>query len=77
MHNLRQLIDAALAVLPARQREIILLFHQQQWAIGEIADHLQMPLGTVKSHLHRGRQRMRQFIESSRTLHRQAREVFS
>ena len=77
MDNLRRVLDAALAVLPPRQREIILLFHQQQWPIAEIAEHLQMPQGTVKSHLHRGRERMRRFIESSRPMRRAAQEVWS
>jgi RNA polymerase sigma-70 factor (ECF subfamily) len=77
MDNARTLIDAALAALPEQQREIMLLFHQQSWPIAEIAEHLGMPQGTVKSHLHRGRGRMRRFIEANRAMHRQAEEVFS
>jgi RNA polymerase sigma-70 factor (ECF subfamily) len=77
MDNVRRLIDDALVALPPQQREIILLFHQQNWPIAEIAEHLQMPQGTVKSHLHRGRNRMRRFIEASRGMHRQAEEVLT
>ncbi len=77
MNNLRHVLDVALGVLPTQQREIILLFHQQQWPIAVIAEHLQMPQGTVKSHLHRGRERMRRFIEASRDLRQQAEEVWS
>ena len=77
MDNVRGLIDAALAALPPQQREIMLLFHQQSWPIAEIADHLGMPQGTVKSHLHRGRNRMRRFIEANRAMHRQVEEVWS
>jgi RNA polymerase sigma-70 factor (ECF subfamily) len=77
MDNARLLIDAALAALPAQQREIMLLFHQQSWPIAEIAEHLDMPQGTVKSHLHRGRGRMRRFIEANRAMHRHVQEVFS
>lgn len=64
MTNARVVIDTALEDLNEQQREIVLLFHQQNWSIAEIADHLDMPEGTVKSHLHRARKRMRQFIES-------------
>ncbi|MHC4275435.1 MAG: RNA polymerase sigma factor [Planctomycetota bacterium] len=77
MDDLRHLIDAALAALPRQQREIMLLFHQQSWPIARIAEHLQMPQGTVKSHLHRGRGRMRRFIEANRSMHRQVEEVLS
>ena len=76
MHNVRRLLGAALADLAPLQREIMLLFHQQAWAIAEIASHLDLPEGTVKSHLHRGRRRMRRFIESNRARNRQAQEVF-
>jgi RNA polymerase sigma-70 factor (ECF subfamily) len=77
MDNARHLIDAALTALPAQQREIMLLFHQQNWPIAEIAEHLGMPQGTIKSHLHRGRNRMRRYIEANRSMHRQAQEVWT
>jgi RNA polymerase sigma-70 factor (ECF subfamily) len=77
MDNVRQFIDAALAALPPQQREIMLLFHQQSWPIAEISEHLRMPQGTVKSHLHRGRNRMRRFIEANREMHRQVEEIWS
>ncbi|MHC5001967.1 MAG: RNA polymerase sigma factor [Planctomycetota bacterium] len=75
--NVRRILDTALARLNEQQREIILLFHQQSWSINEIAGHLGMPEGTVKSHLHRARKRMRRAIVASDSLHRQAEEVFS
>ncbi len=60
----RDLIDHALAVLSGEQREIVLLFHQHDWPIKTIAEHMQMPEGTVKSHLHRARRTLRLAIES-------------
>ncbi len=77
MENARRLLDAALRALPALQREVILLFHQQEWPIAEIAGHLHLPEGTVKSHLHRGRSRMRRMIEASRELAMHVEEVWS
>jgi RNA polymerase sigma-70 factor (ECF subfamily) len=77
MQNVRDLLRAALADLAPLQREIMLLFHQQAWPIADIATHLDLPEGTVKSHLHRGRRRMRRFIESNRSRDRQAQEVFT
>ena len=48
----------ALESLNPRQREIVELFHGRQLAIQEIAHRLDLPLGTVKSHLFRARRRM-------------------
>ena len=58
----RSIIQSALLALSTDQREIIVLFHQLEWPIALIAQHLDMPEGTVKSHLHRGRQRLRKAI---------------
>ena len=73
--NMRVLLDGAMEHLNPRQREIVILFHQQGWPIAVIAEHLDMPEGTVKSHLHRARMRMRQSIEEDRQLHDRAREA--
>ncbi len=59
----RSSLDRALAQLPDNQREIVVLFHQFDWPIALIAQHLQIPQGTVKSHLHRGRKRLRDALE--------------
>ena len=75
--NVRSLLDAALESLNPRQREIILLFHQQGWPISLIADHLDMPQGTVKSHLHRARKRMKRWIMADRALYARAEEGWS
>ncbi|MFM9959060.1 MAG: RNA polymerase sigma factor [Phycisphaerales bacterium] len=56
-------VTAALLELTLEQREVIVLFHQQEWPITLIAEYLGMPEGTVKSHLHRGRRRMRRYFE--------------
>jgi len=68
LDNIRDVLDQALSQLNEQQREIILLFHQQNWSITEIAEHVDMPEGTVKSHLHRARKRMRQWINADEAL---------
>jgi RNA polymerase sigma-70 factor (ECF subfamily) len=77
IQNIRAVINFALKDLGPQQREIILLFHQQNWPITEIAVYLDMPEGTVKSHLHRARKRMRKVIESSGAMHQHAQEVWT
>lgn len=62
--NANEAIEKALHTLTEVQREVVLLFHQQGWSIALIAAHLEMPEGTVKSHLHRGRQRLRRAINT-------------
>lgn len=61
----RDRINRALAVLSPEQREIFLLFHQHDWPIKVIAEHMQIPEGTVKSHLHRGRRAVRDALAAS------------
>ena len=60
--RLRRLLDRALDVLSGPQREMVLLFHQQGWGVGEIARQANLPEGTVKSHLFRARRRMLELI---------------
>ena len=60
-----QLVAVALDALVSPQREIVLLFHQQNWSVQQIARELSMPEGTIKSHLFRARRRMLEAIERS------------
>jgi len=66
--NSRDAMQSALMSLSPEQREIIVLFHQHDWPIWLIAEHLRMPEGTVKSHLHRGRIRLRETVLRSAAL---------
>jgi len=75
--HLRGALEAALDDLNTQQREIVLLFHQQSWSITAISEHLEMPEGTVKSHLHRARKRMRQYITADAKMHDQCAEVWT
>lgn len=73
--HVKELLDVALLSLNAQQREIVLLFHQQQWPIQDIADHMRMPEGTIKSHLHRARKRMHDAICKNATSKQRAMEA--
>jgi RNA polymerase sigma-70 factor, ECF subfamily len=59
----REALQRALLQLPEVQREVVILFHQQDWPVWLIAKTLEMPEGTVKSHLHRGRVALRNVLE--------------
>lgn len=49
-------LHAALAKLPEKYRLVLTLRYLQGFSYAEIADVLNLPLGTVKTHLHRGRE---------------------
>lgn len=55
-------LEDALQKLTLEQREVVVLFHQHEWPLWLIAEQLEIPLGTVKSHLHRGRMRLRELM---------------
>jgi RNA polymerase sigma-70 factor (ECF subfamily) len=74
--NAKDVIQTALLELSTEQREVLVLFHQLDWPIALIAQHLKMPEGTVKSHLHRGRRRMRELLDQSEETRRSVSEVW-
>lgn len=55
-------LDQALATLPAEVRLCLVLSYHQGMAHGEIAEYTELPLGTVKSHINRGAERLRQLL---------------
>lgn len=50
---------AALSTLPPAYRAALTLRHLQQLTYQEVADALELPMGTVKTHLHRARAALR------------------
>lgn len=57
-------LDAALARLPVEQRAILALHHLDGRSLGELAEILEIPTGTVKSRLHAARQALRVAIDA-------------
>ena len=51
-----RLIQSAIDDLPEKYRLVIVMRHQQEKSYEEIADELQLPLGTVKAHIFRARE---------------------
>jgi RNA polymerase sigma factor (sigma-70 family) len=49
-------IQQAIDALPEKYRVVIVLRHQQERSYEEIAEELQLPLGTVKAHIFRARE---------------------
>lgn len=53
--NLREELELALTTLRSEYREAFLLFHRDQLCYQDIADRLGVPLGTIKTWVHRAR----------------------
>lgn len=58
----RLALEAAMAELPAEQRACVALCLAADFSHAEAAEALDMPLGTVKSHISRGRARLMQAL---------------
>jgi RNA polymerase sigma-70 factor (ECF subfamily) len=57
--ELREHLRRALETLTPIQREVVLLHDLEGWKHREIADRLEIPSGTVRSHLHFARKALR------------------
>lgn len=56
-------MEKLLKQLPSRRAEIIRMHYYQGLSITEIADLLDVPVGTIKSDLHRGRNQLRKMLD--------------
>ncbi len=62
--KLRGTVWGAVEKLSPPQRATVLLFYRHEMGCQEIARVLELPVATVKSHLHRARQRLREILET-------------
>jgi len=60
----RDQLDRAFQRLDVEERTVIVLHHIEGFLLTEIADVLGIPLGTVKSRLHRGKRTMRAALDA-------------
>jgi RNA polymerase sigma-70 factor (ECF subfamily) len=61
-------VETALRTLPDYQRSMILMFHAEQMSYEEIAESLDLPIGTVKSRLNRARLSLRDILSKDEEL---------
>lgn len=59
-----QRLQLALAKLPEGPREALALFHFEELSYQEIATAMEVPMGTVMTWIHRGREELRQSLKS-------------
>lgn len=58
-----EIIKQAIEGLPEKYRKVILLRHKEEKDYEEIAEELDIPLGTVKAHLFRARELLNKFLK--------------
>ncbi len=62
----QRLVEEHLKQLSEAERTVLVLYHQEERSYDQIAEVLRMPIGTVRTHLHRGRKRLREAIARQR-----------
>ena len=63
IRNDEEAVMSAIHELPAIFREVILLHYYQGYGIGEIAEMMSLPEGTISSRLSRGRKKLELILE--------------
>ncbi|HLI75872.1 MAG TPA: sigma-70 family RNA polymerase sigma factor [Acidobacteriaceae bacterium] len=62
-HETQRAVEAALLTLPEIERAVLVLYHQEELSYEGIAAILNLPLNTVRTHLHRGRKRLAGLVQ--------------
>lgn len=62
-HQRQQRIRAALAVLSPEQRALVVLYFMEGYKLKELSSLLDLPLGSVKSRLHRAKERLKSKLD--------------
>jgi RNA polymerase sigma factor (sigma-70 family) len=68
--ELARMVDEELQRLNVVERTVMVLYHQEDRSYQQISAVLNVPIGTVRTHLYRGRRRMREAI-AARVANRQ------
>lgn len=59
----RKVLEDAIESLPEKYRQVITMRHKQEKEYEEIAKELNLPLGTVKAHIFRGRELLNKYLK--------------
>jgi RNA polymerase sigma factor (sigma-70 family) len=65
-------VEEQLQSLSHIERTILVLYHQEERSYEQIAHALGMPIGTIRTHLHRGRKKLREALQQRQTQERRA-----
>ena len=68
----RYSVDQQLQLLNPVEKTILVLYHQEERTYEQIAQSLKLPIGTVRTHLHRGRKKLREGIQRQQEVERRS-----
>jgi RNA polymerase sigma-70 factor (ECF subfamily) len=57
-------VESSLGELAEMERAVLVLYHQEECSYEGIAAALEMPINTVRTHLHRGRKRLGEMVHA-------------
>ena len=57
-------LEEQLQELSNVERTVLVLYHQEERSYEQIATALEMPIGTIRTHLHRGRKKLRERLQA-------------
>jgi len=60
----RRLVIAAMQAIPLELQMVLELYYWEEMSVGQLAEMLKVPSGTVKSRLHRARRLLREALET-------------
>jgi RNA polymerase sigma factor (sigma-70 family) len=66
----RYSVEEQLQLLSPIERTVLVLYHQEELSYEQIALSLKLPIGTVRTHLHRGRKKLREGIQRQQEMER-------
>jgi RNA polymerase sigma-70 factor (ECF subfamily) len=58
-------VEEQLKELSSVERTVLVLYHQEERSYEQIAAALNMPIGTIRTHLHRGRKKLQERLQVS------------
>jgi RNA polymerase sigma factor (sigma-70 family) len=67
----RYSLEQQLQQLSPIERTVLVLYHQEERTYEQIAQSLKLPIGTVRTHLHRGRKKLREGIQRLQNVERE------
>lgn len=59
LSELHDILEDSILKLPYKYRAVVALYYMEEHTYGEIADILEIPMGTVKTYLYRGREMLK------------------
>ena len=62
----QSIVEHSLSQLKPAERAVLVLYHQEEQSYEAIAATLHLPVNTVRTHLHRGRRKLRELVDASR-----------